>query len=225
MHIGEKIVALRRAAALSQEELAEAVGVSRQAVAKWETGESVPEIDRLVRLATLFAVSVDSLVRDEDSCAPVPAAGGAPGIDGATVSFLIRAKRACYAGHGAETTPSRDASHDLAYREGELSYYDTYLGGERFAGEEALWKAGVPFWAMNYVGRTLDARFSGDFLKDALAAAPVDMPFRGPRSFQKGEYAYHCMPRGDFAWFEGREEIYAGDDKVYECLFHGGLIR
>jgi transcriptional regulator with XRE-family HTH domain len=223
MSIGDKIVALRRAAALSQEELAEAVGVSRQAAAKWETGESVPEIDRLVRIATLFAVSVDSLVRDADPCAP--AAAPAPAVDGATIAFLIRAKRACYAGHGAETTPSRPSSHDLSYREGELSYYDTYLGGERFAGEEAIWRAGVPFWAMNYVGRTLDGRFSGDFLKDALAAAPSDMPFRGPRSFSKGEYSYHCMPRGDLAWFEGREEIYAGDDKVYECLFHGGLVR
>lgn len=223
MVIGDKIAQLRKAASLSQEELAEAVGVSRQAVAKWETGESVPEIDRLVRIATLFAVSVDSLVRDEDPCAPGP--GPAPSVDGATIGFLIRAKRACYAGHGAETASSRVASHDLEYREGELFYYDTYLGGERFAGEEALWRAGVPFWAMNYVGRTLDGRFSGDFLKDALAAAPADMPCRGPRSFQKGEYSYHCMPRGDFAWFEGREEIYAGGDKVYECLFHGGLVR
>ncbi len=223
MHIGEKIVTLRKAAALSQEELAEAVGVSRQAVAKWETGESVPEIDRLVRLATRFAVTVDSLVRDEDPCAP----GGSPelAVDAATVEFLIRAKRACYAGHGAETTSSRAASHDLEYREGELSYYDTYIGGERFAGEEAIWRAGVPFWAMNYVGRTLDGRFSGDFLKDALAAAPADMPFRGPRSFQKGDYSYHCMVLGDIAWFEGREEIYAGGDKVFECLFHGGLVR
>lgn len=32
-------------------------------------------------------------------------------------------------------------------------YYDTYLGGEKFAGEEALWISGNPYWSMNYVGR------------------------------------------------------------------------
>lgn len=62
------------------------------------------------------------------------------------VDFLLKAKRATYAGKGAETTPSRTKSHDLIYREGELTYYDTYLGGEKFAGEEALWIADKPFW-------------------------------------------------------------------------------
>ena len=59
-------------------------------------------------------------------------------MDKTIVSFLIRAKRATYAGKGAETTPSRTGSHDLVYRENNLMYYDTYLGGDRFAGEEAL---------------------------------------------------------------------------------------
>ena len=58
-------------------------------------------------------------------------------MDKRTVEFLIRAKHATYAGKGAETAPSRTGSHDLAYREGDLMYYDTYLGGEKFAGEEA----------------------------------------------------------------------------------------
>ena len=60
-------------------------------------------------------------------------------MDQQTVKFLIRAKQATYAGKGAETSPSRLKSHDLVYRDGEYMYYDTYLGGEEFAGEEALW--------------------------------------------------------------------------------------
>ena len=52
------------------------------------------------------------------------------------IEFLIRAKKATYAGKGAETTSSRTKSHDLKYTEGDLMYYDTYLGGEKFAGEE-----------------------------------------------------------------------------------------
>lgn len=223
MKINEKIARLRKDRALSQEALAEAVGVSRQSVAKWESGESLPEIEKLVALSFFFATSVDSLVKDDESCAYSRQAGSVSAAD-RDIAFLLRAKRACYAGHGAETTASRLASHDLEYREGSLFYYDTYLGGEKFAGEEAIWRDGVPFWSMNYVGRVLDGRFSGDFLKDALALVPEDMPFRGPRVFQKGEYAYHCMVQGSFAWFEGREEICAGADRVYECLFHGGTL-
>ena len=74
-------------------------------------------------------------------------------MDREITAFLIRAKRATYAGKGAETSPSRTGSHDLVWQEGDLTYYDTYLGGREFAGEEALWKDGVPFWSMNYIGR------------------------------------------------------------------------
>ena len=60
------------------------------------------------------------------------------------LDFLLRAKTCTYAAHGAETLPSRPNSHDLRYAEGDLLYIDTYLGGVRFAGEEAVWKDGVP---------------------------------------------------------------------------------
>ena len=80
-------------------------------------------------------------------------------MDSQLIDFLIRAKQATYAGKGAETDPSRPASHDLVYREGEYMYYDTYLGGDRFAGEEALWISGVPVWSMNYAGRVIGDNF------------------------------------------------------------------
>ena len=60
-------------------------------------------------------------------------------MDKQIISFLIRAKQATYAGKGAETVSSRVKSHDLVYREEDYVYYDTYLGGDKFAGEEALW--------------------------------------------------------------------------------------
>ncbi len=44
-------------------------------------------------------------------------------MDREVFEFLIRAKRATYAGRGAETAPSREKSHDLTYREGDLMYY------------------------------------------------------------------------------------------------------
>ena len=142
-----------------------------------------------------------------------------------TVEFLIRAKRATYAGKGAETVPSRPGSHDLAYREGEYLYYDTYLGGERFAGEEALWISGVPYWSMNYAGRVTGNNFSGDFLKEALLRVPEDMPYRGPERYEDGGYDYTCSVTGDPEWFRGEERICFQGREIYECFFHGGRIR
>jgi transcriptional regulator with XRE-family HTH domain len=61
--LADKIKGLRREAALSQEQLAERLGVSRQAVTRWETGLGTPDLDNLVALADLFGVTVDSLLR------------------------------------------------------------------------------------------------------------------------------------------------------------------
>ena len=225
MTLAEKIVALRKKNGLSQEGLAEIAGVARQSVAKWETGESIPELDKLVRVADAFLVSLDSLARDRGPCA-VPFDGPARALaDRELVGFLRKAKRLTYAGHGAETAPSRTASHDLSYAEGSYAYYDTYLGGERFSGEEAVWKDGTPVWAMNYSGRVVHERFSGDFLKEALALVPEDEPYRGPRLYANGEYAYHMTVTGSFDWYSGSEEIFWGREKTYECLFHGGSVR
>ena len=223
VNIDEKLAKLRRDRGLSQEELADALKVSRQAVGKWECGRAVPELTKLLEICDFYGVSLDALARPGE-CAARLIKPAAPDQN-ALVPFLIRAKRATYAGHGAEAAPSRPASHDLTYHEGGLSYYDTYLGGEKFAGEEAVWDEGKPAWAMNYVGRVISEGFSGDFLKEALAAAPEDMPFRGPRLFQRGEFSYHLTFDGDFGWFQGFEEIFSEGRKVYECRFHGGSIR
>ena len=145
-------------------------------------------------------------------------------MDKDTVAFLLRAKKATYAGKGAESKSSRPRSHDLEYSEGGLTYIDSYLGGERFAGEEALWRDGVPFWSMNYVGRVTGNDFSGDFLKEALLRVPEDAPYRGPAEYSNGAYSYKCEYSGSADWFYGREVITLNGEQIYECLFHGGKI-
>lgn len=69
MTFGEKLQRLRQGAGMSQDALAEQVGVSRQAVSRWERGETMPETDKVVMLAALFGVATDDLLRDvpEDS--------------------------------------------------------------------------------------------------------------------------------------------------------------
>lgn len=65
MKIGAKIALHRRKAGFSQEELAMKLNISRQAVSRWETGEAVPDTERIVLLSRLFAVSTDYLLLDE----------------------------------------------------------------------------------------------------------------------------------------------------------------
>lgn len=139
--------------------------------------------------------------------------------------FLIKAKKSTYAGKGPQVTSSRPQSHDLKYSEGDLLYIDTYLGGENFSGEEAVWNSDIPIWSMNYCGRVLAADFEGNFLKEALLFVPWDKPFRGPETFTRGNLLYKCSVTGDFEWFSGFEEILYKNTRVYECVFHGGIIK
>lgn len=145
-------------------------------------------------------------------------------MDPHILSFLLRAKRSTYAAHGAETAPSRPNSHDLIHREGEWFYLDTYLGGERFSGEEAVWISDRPVWAMNYSGRVLGTGFDGDFLKQALLLVPSERPYRGPEFYRDGALSYTCHVSGAPDWFQGYEQIRLEDVLVYECFFHGGSV-
>ncbi|MBR5202024.1 MAG: helix-turn-helix transcriptional regulator [Clostridia bacterium] len=65
MKLCEKISLYRKKCGLSQEALAEKIGVSRQAVSKWETGDALPEVTKLKALAECFGVTVDFLLDDE----------------------------------------------------------------------------------------------------------------------------------------------------------------
>lgn len=64
MRLSEKIMELRKSSGWSQEELAERLGISRQSVSKWETGESMPDIDKIIRMSELWNVSTDYLLKD-----------------------------------------------------------------------------------------------------------------------------------------------------------------
>ena len=64
MALPEKLYALRKKSGLSQEQLAEALNVSRQAISKWEGGSAMPESDKLLALSNYFGVSLDYLLKD-----------------------------------------------------------------------------------------------------------------------------------------------------------------
>ncbi|MBQ4370885.1 MAG: helix-turn-helix transcriptional regulator [Firmicutes bacterium] len=74
MSFGENLQTVRKKNQLSQEGLAEMLGVSRQAVSKWELGEGYPEVDKLVILSKKLNISLDSLLVGED--APIASENG-----------------------------------------------------------------------------------------------------------------------------------------------------
>lgn len=78
MKLHEKIYELRKKDGLSQEALSEKLGVSRQSVSKWETGEATPEVSKLVSLSKLFGVTTDYLLNDEIDFFESEAAAEAP---------------------------------------------------------------------------------------------------------------------------------------------------
>lgn len=65
MIFADKMIALRKQNGWSQEEVAAKMGVSRQSVSKWESGMSIPDLDKIIKLSQLFSVSTDYLLKDE----------------------------------------------------------------------------------------------------------------------------------------------------------------
>ena len=65
MNISDKILKLRKEKGMSQEMLAEALGVSRQSVSKWESGTALPDTDKIIAMSELFGVSTDYILKND----------------------------------------------------------------------------------------------------------------------------------------------------------------
>lgn len=225
MNFSKTLQQLRNHHQLSQEALAEKLHVSRQAVAKWESGQTMPDLTNLLVLSDLFLVSLDRLLKDQDDCQKTSITMN-HSLSPRQIKFLLEAKQNTYAaGLPENDIPSRPKAHDLTYQEGSLLYMDTYLGSERFSGQEALWEDHIPLWTMNYCGKVIGEGFSGHFLKNALQSGINQNLVRGPELFSEGDFTYHCQYDGDMDWFQGYESIYYLNQKIYECYFHGGLVK
>ena len=66
MDFPEKLLTLRKAKDLTQEQLAEKLGVSRQSVSKWESGQATPELEKIVSLSAIFDVTTDYLLKSSE---------------------------------------------------------------------------------------------------------------------------------------------------------------
>ncbi|MDD3229823.1 MAG: DUF5680 domain-containing protein [Oscillospiraceae bacterium] len=223
MKLEEKLQMLRKKNGYSQEQLADKLGTARQTISKWENGQAIPELNGLILLSELYGVSIDRLVKNDDQCNVAFSGNPDRNID-EIISFLISAKKNTYAANKNEDNSSRMKSHDFSYSDSGYKYLDSYLGGEKFCGSEVVWHYDNPIWSMNYTGRITGEHFNSDFLKEVLLNVPYEIPYRGPEIFVKGDYHYHCKVEGEFIWYQGYEEIFYLEEKIYECYFHGGII-
>lgn len=88
MNISDRIQSLRKAKGITQEQLADAVGVSRQAVSKWEAEQSVPDLERVVAMAEYFDVTTDYILRGIE---PAPKRESVPRVSPRTMCIIATA--------------------------------------------------------------------------------------------------------------------------------------
>jgi len=145
------------------------------------------------------------------------------------LEFLIKAKIYTYAsgGEGGEKILD-DGSKEFVFQKGNYVYRDRYFGSKAFIGEEIVFEFNKQIWGMNYYGKIFTDNLSTkeiySFLKKAMQLVTEKRPFRGPDHFTEGNFIYTDKSVGDASWFEGVEEIFYNDVKVYELKYHGGNL-
>jgi len=144
-------------------------------------------------------------------------------------NFLVKAKKAGYAsGNNANKIKEKNKSKTITFKNGDWLYYDNYFGGEPYGGEEVVFFKNEPVYMMVYYG-SVDKSVKNfkeiyRFLQEALTLIPKDKPFRGPKFYQNGDYAYRNWFSGGIANFSGIEKIYFGKKKIYEAKYMGELV-
>ena len=206
---------------LTQEELADRIGVSRQTITKWESGLITPNLEYLLDLSDIFGVTIDTLIKNDD-CISYEAKTIK---EDQLLKFILKAKKSSYADKTHKSKQLRIDSHDYSYEENDYKYCDSFFGRSYFSGQEIVYIKDEVCWSMNYYGNVLSENFKGDFLKDALMKVDEKHPFRGPELYQNGEYTYVSHSIGELTAFEGHEEIYYKNQKIYEGKYHGGIIK
>lgn len=144
--------------------------------------------------------------------------------------FLIAAKTGTYASNGeANEQKLPDGSLELTYGAGEFSYRDRYYGFDPFVGQEIVFQDGKAIWSMNYYGHTVDKKYPAAqvyaFLQKAMRQVTLERPFRGPSTFEEGNFTYNDESSGTLESFSGVERILFNGHKVYQLKYHGGTIK
>lgn len=142
--------------------------------------------------------------------------------------FLVAAAKAGYGNPRVLISKAADGANLISYDDGDWRMIDTFYGGHPYSGQEVVYRQGRAVWAMQYRGWVSEGDLAPgqvyDFLKQALLAAPVKQPYRGPRELSSGDLTYRNRWRGDISNFSGRESISQAGRQIYSGLYFGGLV-
>ncbi len=141
------------------------------------------------------------------------------------IKFICEAKQSTYAKKLEKIIDNIPHDPNYIYESNGFKDTNTCLGSDQIIGEEIVWQGDTPIWGINYNGRVVDDEFQLSFLLEALRRVDANMPYRGPRYLELGEFTYKCRVEGEFDWFVGCEKILYKGKKVYEAMFQGGEIK
>lgn len=143
--------------------------------------------------------------------------------------FLIETKKAGYgAGNSKAWIKEKDFSTTIPFKSGDWRMHDNFFGGEPWGGREVVFFKEKPVWMMVMYG-SVDPSFNNlkaiyGFLQKALRNQPKDLPLRGPKIFQEGDFIYKNKTKGDLENFIGEEVILRKNKQIYKTSYAGGLV-
>ena len=223
--LGENIYRLRTAKKLSQGELAEYLDVSRQSVSKWENNVSVPDLDRLVKMAELFEVTLDVLVNgDVPKPQEAPASEAAEQPDGADA---------------AETPPEAAVQPPVwpqpVWEEGNGGWSSGQQGaGQSSAGKSPFWKHAAVAAVVLVVAcaAMLDIALFSQWRKPAADRETVPIPAASPEPSEftedRGDTEYTVVPVPNYGTEvedSGRPEVFFRPGSEAYVTLEGDRIR
>jgi hypothetical protein len=143
--------------------------------------------------------------------------------------FIIAAREHTIRGQSRRVPPERPGAVEVVYREGGLTYRDSYFGQSHLLGQEIVRRAGSVVWGMHYWIYVLDLPLPGDevaaFLQRAQQARYRDRRLLGPFDYQERSLRYQDQNEGKLDQFRGEVLIYHQDQIIFRMRYEGGTIR
>ena len=143
--------------------------------------------------------------------------------------FLLTARERTGLGQGQRPPPERPGAVEIVFREGGLTYRDSYFGQSRLIGQEVVRRAGLVVWAMNYLVVTQTSLVAGEelapFLQRAQLARYRERRLLGPYHFEERSLRYEDHTTGELGLFQGETVVCHNQQPVFRMPYSGGWVR
>jgi hypothetical protein len=143
--------------------------------------------------------------------------------------FLLAARERTSLGKGHRMPPERPGAVEIVFREGGLTYRDSYFGQGQLIGQEVVRRAGLVVWAMNYVIVLSPAAIVegelASFLQRAQLSHYRSRRLLGPYHFEERDLRYEDHTEGGLDLFQGETVVIQREQPLFRMSYCGGLVR